>query len=253
MKNDVDRLVEELKLKGYSSQTIRSYQRVVDNFLKSGKSVRDYLLAKVDKSRSTMRTTYFALQFYYENVLNQCFREKIPLAKNHERLPVVLSKKEVNKMIDSTSNINHKYLLMFLYYAGLRLDELVNLKVSDIDYEREVIHLKTTKGSKDRIIFLHQKLKELKPMSYGYMFRNLRGGKYTKRAVQQIVVGAAKKSGINKRVTPHTLRHSFATHLLESGADIRCIQKLLGHKDLKTTQIYTHVANRDIKKLANLI
>ena len=119
MEKAMAQLVEELKLKGYSPQTIRAYQRILDNFLKSGKSARDYLLGKVDKSRSTMRTTYFALQFYYENVLNQDFREKIPLAKNHEKLPVVLSKDEINKMINLTPNINHKYLLMFFSLGSL--------------------------------------------------------------------------------------------------------------------------------------
>ncbi|MBW2977029.1 tyrosine-type recombinase/integrase [Candidatus Woesearchaeota archaeon] len=251
--NGIGKLIDQMKLKGYSPQTVRAYEGVVGNFLKSGKCARDYLLEKADKSRSTMRATYFALQFYFENVLGEEFKEKIPLAKNHEKLPVVLSKDEVSKMIELTSNINHKYLLMFLYYAGLRLDELVNLRVSDVDYGREVIHLKTTKGSRDRIVFLHQKLKELKPMSDGFMFKNLRGSRYTKRSVQQIVACAAKKAGINKKATPHTLRHSFATHLLENGADIRYIQQLLGHKDLKTTQIYTHIASRDVKKLAKLL
>ena len=146
---------------------------------------------------------------------------------------------------------------MFLYYSGLRLDEAINLKWQYIDFDRETIHLKTAKGDKERIVFLHKKLIDMLKIygikEEGLVFFSQRDGRYNKRTIQQIVKSASKKTGIKKNVTPHTLRHSFATHLLEGGADIRYIQQLLGHKDLKTTQIYTHVANKDIKKLANLI
>ncbi|MBL7055336.1 tyrosine-type recombinase/integrase [Candidatus Woesearchaeota archaeon] len=241
-----------LKLKGYSPKTIKSYLNIVSNFLKSKKSVEEFLLKKSDNSRSSVRTSYFALQIYHKEFLNKSFKEKIPLAKAHHKLPIVLSKEEVQKMINLTFNINHKQVIMFLYYAGLRLDELINLRLEDIDYGREIIHLKKTKGSKDRIIFLHERLKDIKPMQNS-VFKSSRGTKYSQRSVQEIVKNAAKKAGIKKKVTPHTLRHSFATHLLENGADIRYIQQLLGHKDLKTTQIYTHVANKDIKNLAKLL
>ena len=241
-----------LKLKGYSPKTIKSYINIVNDFIKSGKSVEEFLLAKSNKSRSTLRTPYFALKIYHKELLKQDFEEKIPLAKSHQKLPIVLSKEEIQNMINITPNINHKQVIMFLYYAGLRLDELINLKSSDIDYSRDIIHLKKTKGSKDRIIFLHEKLKEIMPME-GIVFQSLRGKKYSQRTIQEMVKNVAKKAGIKKKVTPHTLRHSFATHLLENGADIRYIQQLLGHKDLKTTQIYTHVANKDIKNLAKLL
>ncbi len=160
-------------------------------------------------------------------------------------------------MVEATNNIKHKLVLMFLYYAGLRLNEVRNLRWQDLDFDREIIHVKAAKGEKERVVFLHPKLKELLKIyrigTEGLIFLSQRGEKYNKRTIQQIVKHAAKKSEIKKKVTPHTLRHSFATHLLESGADIRYIQQLLGHKDLKTTQIYTHVANKDIKKLANLL
>src|SRR3989338_9394271 len=224
MDEKIRKLVEELKLRGYSKETARAYVGIVNNFLASGKSPRDYLLSKSDMSRSALRTAYFALKFYFGNVLGEGFSEKIPLAKNKEKLPVVLGKSEVMRMIDSTSNLNHKYVLMFLYYAGLRLDELINLSESDIDYERSLIHLKKTKGSKDRVIFLHDRLKEIKVLNEGNVFLTSRGSGYTKRTVQEIVKNAAKKANIKKKVTPHTLRHSFATHLLEGGADIRYIQ-----------------------------
>lgn len=204
-----------------------------------------------------MRSVYFALKFFYEKVLDEKFYEKIPLAKKNLKLPVVLSREEIGKIIKVTTNIKHKLILMFLYYAGLRLDEVRNLKWGDLDFDREIIHVKITKGKKERVIFLHSRLKEMLKVysigTEGLIFLAQRGKKYNKRTIQQMVKNAAKKAGIKKGVTPHTLRHSFATHLLEGGADIRYIQKLLGHKNLQTTQIYTHVANKDIKKLANLL
>ncbi|RLI99552.1 MAG: integrase, partial [Candidatus Aenigmatarchaeota archaeon] len=181
----------------------------------------------------------------------------LPLAKKSLKLPLVLSREEINKMIEVTTNIKHKLVLMCLYFAGLRLDEVRNLKWQDIDFDRDIIHVKTTKGEKERVVFLHSKLKEMLEIygvnKQGLVFISQRGRKYNKRTIQQIVKNTAKKAGIKKMVTPHTLRHSFATHLLEAGADIRYIQQLLGHKSLRTTQIYTHVASKDIKKLANLL
>ena len=145
---------------------------------------------------------------------------------------------------------------MLLYYAGLRLSEVVNLGWNDIDFERGIIHLKITKGGRERIVFLHEKLRNILIASRtdnSLVLISERGKKYNKRTIQLIVMNAAKKANIKKDVHPHTLRHSFATHLLEAGADIRYIQELLGHKNLQTTQIYTHVANKDIKKLSNLL
>ena len=204
-----------------------------------------------------MRSVYFALKFFHEKVLKQNFNQEIPLAKNNEKLPIVLSREEINRMFESVNNLKHRLIIMFLYYTGIRLNELINLKWQDIDFEREIIHLKVTKGSRDRVLFLHSRLKDfiniLKPKKQGLIFVSNFSKKYNKRTIQSIVKNTAKKAGIEKKVTPHTLRHSFATHLLEAGADIRHIQKLLGHKNLRTTQIYTHVANKDIKNLSKLI
>jgi site-specific recombinase XerD len=248
---------EELRLRKYSRQTEKTYLNLIKNFLGSGKQPREYLLGYIDKSRSSIRSVYFAIKFFYENVLGQNFDEKIPLAKNDGKLPVILSKDEVQRMIDSTLNIKHRLILMFLYYTGIRLHEIVNVKWEDIDFDRGVIHLKVTKGSKDRVIFFHEKLKnfisEFNLKRQGLVFLSNTGEKYDKRSIQMVVRNAAKRAGIAKRVTPHTLRHSFATHLLEGGADIRHIQNLLGHANLQTTQIYTHVANKDIKRLAELL
>ena len=250
------KLNEELSLRKYSPQTKKTYFSVVERFIASSLEPRQFLLDYTQKSRSSIRGVYFALKFYCENVLEQRFDERIPLAKNKEKLPIVLSREEINSMINATLNPKHRLLITVLYYTGVRLSEIINLQWRDIDLDRNIIHLKTTKGSKERIIFLHPKIKEF--MLYfedrmDTVFTSTIGKKYNKRTVQLIVKNAAKKAGIRKKATPHTLRHSFATHLLESGANIRSIQQLLGHKDLKTTQIYTHVANNDLTKLADLL
>ena len=253
----LDKLSEELRLRKYSRQTEKAYLSIMRNFISSGLQPREFLLRYTEKSRSSIRSAYFALKFFHENVLNQKFDEKIPLAKNKGKLPIVLNKDEINKMLESTLNLKHRLILMFLYYTGIRLNEIINLRWEDLDFERGTIHLKTAKGEKERVIFFHEKLKSFieyfNLKNESFVFLSNLGKKYDKRTIQLIVRNAAKKARIGKRVTPHTLRHSFATHLLEAGADIRHIQKLLGHANLQTTQIYTHVANKDIKKLANLL
>lgn len=250
----IGKLIEELQLRKYSFQTGKAYINVVKEFLKSCKNARDFLLLHSGKSTSTVRGVYFALKFFYENVLNEKFDGKIPLAKKSLKIPIVLNKNEILKMIDLIENPKHKLILSMLYYAGLRLNEVINIKFEDIDFDRKLIHVKVAKGEKERVIFLHDKIVNLLNLkSGGLILMSERGKKYDGRSIQQVVKNAAKKARINKKVSPNTLRHSFATHLLEAGADIRYIQQLLGHKNLQTTQIYTHVANRDIKKLANLL
>ncbi len=231
--------------------------KIARRFLDSKKTPRTFLLGLTKKSNSTMRTNYFALKFLFESVFKEKFFEKLPLAKPSQKLPIVLSREEIAKIHASETNLRHKLLLALLYYAGLRLNEARNLKWEDMDFDRELIHLKTAKGGKERVVFLHPKIKALLEVSglrsEGLVLETQNGEKYDKRTLQQIVKNASRKAGIVKKATPHTLRHSFATHLLEGGADIRYIQQLLGHKDLRTTQIYTHVANSNIKNLANLL
>ena len=249
----IGKLIQEIKLRKYSFETGKSYIAVIKEFLKSGKEPREFLLGYFNKSNSYMRTVFFSLKFFYENVLNEKFNERIPLAKKSLKLPVVLSKEEVQRLLDAPNNIKHRNVLMFLYYAGLRLNELIDIRWEDVDADRSLIHIKEGKGEKDRVVFLHEKLKVLiNGNKNGLIFQSDRGKEYNKRTIQQIVKNASKKAGIKKKISPHSLRHSFATHLLEGGADIRYIQKLLGHKNLQTTQVYTHVANKDIKNLANL-
>lgn len=250
-------LVDELKLRRYSAKTIKKYSQTISSFLGSEKDARSFLLSYCDKSKSTMRGVYFALKFFHENVKNEKFSEKMPLAKKSFQLPSVLNKGEVQSMFDATTNMKHRLVLLFLYYSGVRLNELIHLRWQDIDFERKTIRITNGKGDKQRAVFLHDKLIEALKF-YGVkkekeVFESNREKRYSDESIQLIVKNAAKRAGIIKKVTPHTLRHSFATHLLEAGADIRYIQKLLGHANLQTTQVYTHVANKDIKRLANLL
>ena len=252
------KLNDELKLRKYSAQTIDLYSSIIERYLHSRKSPREFLLLRTDNCRSTMRVYYFALKFYFENVLGERFDDKIPYVKKDKKLPIVLNKDEIHRMIDVTYNLKHKLVLMFLYYAGLRLNEARNLKWTDLDFERGLIHIKIAKGGKERVVFLHKRLQDsLKVYGMkddGFIFIPENGsGIYCSRTIQQIVKHAARKARLKRIVTPHILRHSFATHLLEAGADIKYIQKLLGHKDIRTTQIYTHVANKDLTKLAELL
>ncbi|MBT7474634.1 tyrosine-type recombinase/integrase, partial [Candidatus Woesearchaeota archaeon] len=180
---------------------------------------------------------------------------KIDTPKKEKKLPKVLSKKDILSMIDNTENLKHKLLLEILYSSGLRVGEAVNLKISDIDVDRNIIRVNQGKGSKDRQSILSKKLKEdllkylcTKRDNDIYLFSK-RENHIVIKTAQKIVDNAAKRVKLNKKVTPHMLRHSFATHLLENGTDIRYIQKLLGHSRLETTQIYTHVANNDLKNI----
>jgi len=251
----IEKLIEGMILRNFTYDTRKSYVFVIKKYLNSGLEVREFLLVNTNKSNAKTRGTYFALKFFYENVIYERFDERIPLAKKEHKLPNVLSKEEVIKLIDVTENIKHKLIIMFLYYAGLRVSEVVSVKWENLDFDRELINLKQAKGNKDRTIFFHKKIIErLRGLNRrGLIFISERDKKYSKGTIQAIVRNSAKKAGLNKRIHPHMLRHSFATHLLEAGADIRYIQKLLGHQSLRTTTIYTHVANKDIKNLADLL
>lgn len=201
-----------------------------------------------------------AIKFYYEKVLG---REKqyyeLHRPKKEHKLPKVLSKTEVKRIFDVTKNLKHKCILMLLYSAGLRRSELLNLDPTDIDSKRMIIRINGSKGKKDRISLLSDNLlnllrqyyKEYRPQKY--LFEGQNGGKYSPTSVANILKNVAIKAGIRKNVTPHMLRHSFATHLLEQGTDLRYIQELLGHNSSKTTEIYTHVSKKAIDKIKNPI
>jgi len=179
--------------------------------------------------------------------------------KKEHKLPKMLSKTEVKRIIDVTTNLKHRWILMLLYSAGLRRSELLNLMLTDIDSERMIIKINGAKRKKDRIYLfsenilhlLRQYYKEYRPKRY--LFEGQNGGKYSAAIVTNILKKSARKAGIRKIVTPHMLRHSFATHLLEQGTDLRYIQELLGHESSKTTEIYTHVSKKAIDNIRKSI
>ena len=253
-------IVQECKLRGYSQKTIDSYLYHNKRFALSKKSPRDFLLTLIEKGDSdeTVRSASFAIKFYLNTIKKdnseiQNILDSLPSIKREKKLPVILSKEEIESLISATKNINHRLIIQIGYSAGLRISEIINLKWQDIDFDRNLIHLKRAKGKKDRIVMLSLKVKDglmnLTPDKEGYVFLTNRGGKYTQRTIQKIIENAATKVGIRKSITPHTLRHSFATHLLENGTDIRYIRDLLFHSYINTTLIYTKVSNKNISKI----
>ena len=270
-------LIDEMKVRGFSAKTIRMYlyqnRRFLEFIRKSPRDVtkRDvesYLIMLYDKrvASATRHLITAALKFYYEGVLKRRFQLKYP--KKENRLSVVLSKEEILRMIDSLRNPKHKLLLMLMYGSGLRLGECINIKIEDFDLGRNVLHVVRGKGAKDRMVNLsssfielflrytgqrmgehrhgHDGMSALREKHEGFLFSSAHNPNWhiTSRAAQNVVKDTLRNCGIRKKAHPHTLRTSYATHLSENGVDVSFIQKLLGHKDIKTTQVYLrHSAN----------
>ncbi len=259
-----------LQLKRYSSNTRKSYINAFQNFLVffshkkiddlKKNEIQEYLLSQLENgtSSSFQNLQINAIKFYYEKVLGRK-REiyDLPRPKKEHKLPAVLSEEEIIKLFKQVSNIKHKAILYLIYSGGLRLSEVVNLKITDIDSKRNLILIRESKGKKDRTTLLSQALLELLRDYYreykpeNYLFEGQKGGQYSVRSVQNIFRMALSKSGIKKHATVHTLRHSFATHLLERGTDLRYIQELLGHANSKTTEIYTHITKKGLDKIVS--
>ncbi|OGF24832.1 hypothetical protein A2331_04795 [Candidatus Falkowbacteria bacterium RIFOXYB2_FULL_34_18] len=223
--------------------------------------IRNYLEKMADNQHasSTLNLAYSAFRFYFQNILHRKFFTNIPRAKKSKKLPVVLTRSEIGQIFAVIVNVKHKLMLGLTYSSGLRVSEIINVRVQDLDFENKLLRVKEAKGLKDRntimsdkiIPFLKQYTKNKKPNDY--IFANEKNGKLTIRSVQKVFMQALKKSDIKKQATCHSLRHSFATHLLENGTDIRYIQELLGHARLETTQIYTKVANNKLKDIQSLL
>ena len=257
------RFQEHLVLKGYSANTLRTYSTEFAQLLYVMKGnpiqeltterLRSYFLychEKLKLSESEIHSRMNAVKFYFEQVLH---RQKmffdIPRPKKKLLLPKMLSKAEIKKIIAATLNLKHSLVLKVCYGMGLRVSEVVALKLSDIDSAEMLVRIEQGKGKKDRIAVLPQSLlPELREyyLSYRpkvYLFEGKEGEAYSVRSAQAVFRKAMEKAGIRKKVGIHGLRHSFATHLMETGTDIRFIQELLGHNSIKTTQIYTHVTD----------
>jgi integrase/recombinase XerD len=197
-----------------------------------------------------------SIKFYFEQVLGQNRKfYVIDRPFKAKTLPEVLSESEVKSIIDGIENLKHKCIILLIYSAGLRISELINLKINNIDAKRNQINIKAAKGNKDRYTLLSEKLLTylrkyfiaFKPKEY--LFEGNSGHAYSARSIQMIFARACEKAKIKKKVTVHTLRHSFATHLLENGTDLRYIQTLLGHSSSKTTEIYTHITSKGMEHI----
>lgn len=262
---EIEKLKTELKLRGFSPLTIRNYAFFVEKFLKktnknvseiNNDDVKIYLAEMFDtKSKNTIMLAVASLKFFFKEILGKEI-EEIKIPKKEKKLPEVLSREEVMSLIDSADNLKSRLIISFLYSTGLRVSELVNLKIEDLNLNEKIGWVRKGKGSKDRIFAISESLsKELqeylnkKAKENTFLFS--KNKPLTTRNIQKIISGTRKRARINKKVTPHTLRHSFATHLLENGTDIRVIQAMLGHSSLSTTQVYTHISSEQIKKVKN--
>ena len=255
----------ELKLRGFSNETIKMYKFYNKKFLifikkEINKITNDDLklfLAEnlnIGNSAKSLVLIKSALLFYFNTLLDKNFILQTPKIK--KSVPVVLTKEELKILFSNVKNFNHKLILMMYYTCGLRLSELLNLKVQDIDFNEKILWVRDGKGGKDRMTIISDEVLEiLKKKLSGFdrknlIFENLKLKKpYSQRNIQYIIEKARVKSELNKDCHIHTLRHSFATHLLEDKVDIRFIQELLGHSDLSTTQIYTKVSKSELKKI----
>ncbi|MEM1535089.1 MAG: tyrosine-type recombinase/integrase [Candidatus Pacearchaeota archaeon] len=254
------KLETELKLQKKSQLTIKNYLYFVSKLLDfckkepeqiSEDDVKAWLASMADKSNSSMILAMAAVRFA-SRLVGKELMANIARPKKPERLPEVLSRDEISKMISAAKTKKSALIIKMLYYTGMRVSELVNMKPSALDLEKgEAVII--GKGNKERRIFLPSKLREeLKEwlsarQGWAYVFSKEKP--LTARNIQKILSKLAKSLGLRKKVTPHKLRHSYATHLLESGLDIRTIQVLLGHKSLDTTQIYTHITDELYKKV----
>lgn len=262
--------MDKLELKRYAANTARSYISAFERFINhyahlkidhlNEQDIREYLkvLIRRELSNATVNLHLNAIKFYYEVVLGMPHRfYDIERPRKKQKLPEVLSRADILKMLSLAGNLKHRCVLELLYSAGLRRSELINLRLKDIDSKRMVIIVRAPKGGRDRQTLLSKRLlknlrgyyREYRPKEL--LFEGRQGRKYSGTSILEIVKQAGARAAIDRKVSPHMLRHSFATHLLEDGVDIRYIQSLLGHKSTKTTEIYTHVAVNSLQAIKN--
>jgi site-specific recombinase XerD len=270
-KNCPDEYLQKLLELRYSESTYKTYKQAFEEFVnyypdqnleEIGEeliiSYLRYLVNDRKISTSVQNTTINAIKFYYEKVLGgkRTFYH-IDRPRTEKTLPEVLSEEQVADIINSIENFKHKAILMTIYSAGLRISEAINLRISDIDSKRMQIRVEQAKGKKDRYTLLSAKtLEVLKKYFLEYkpklwLFEGQNGGQYSEKSIQLIFHKAKESAKITKKVTVHTLRHSFATHLLENGTDLRYIQSLLGHSKSKTTEIYTHITTKGFDQIVS--
>ena len=256
-----------LLAQNYSTSSIKTYTHLMNKFLAFTKStiftqedLTKYLVhcRREEFSASTMRQITSAVKLF-ANLLNiqGIDVSKIIYPRKSNPLPKVLSVEDIRKLLDETINLKHKAIVSILYSTGIRRGEVIRLKVTDIDGKRNTIRINNSKGNKDRIVPLSDALKRvlreyyIKYQPHEYLFEGVKGGAYSAASISQIISKAAFRAKLNKRVSAHMLRHSFATHLMEQGVNLRVIQEMLGHKSSRTTEIYTKVSSSTLSKVPN--
>lgn len=262
----IDKLRTELRIRGFSDRTIATYTFHNTKFMEflnkapdaaESDDIKAYMGHLMDKGYkpASVNLAMSSLRFLYDEMMKKGLFGGITLPKLDKKLPTVLSKDEISRMLEATKNPKHKLLIKMLYSSGLRVSECVSLKVDDLDLKERFGTVRSGKGRKDRTIIISQSLAaeleaylQEKQIQEGPIFA-LKGRPLSIRQAQSVVTSAAKKAGIRKRVFCHALRSSFATHLLEGGTDIRVIQELLGHSNLATTQRYTKVSREQLRKV----
>ena len=266
MINLIDIITQELKLRNYSPKTIKAYTFVAKDLylyfkkplreLSTGE-IKDYLLKKQARSLASQTIALYvnAINFIFREIYKKDGFENLKHPKKTQKLPVVLNREEIKKIIDNIDNLKHRLMIALAYGAGLRVSEVVRLKVLDIDFDELTLVVRQGKGKKDRLTILSKNIRsDLEKIIIGkknndYIFESERGGGLTEMSAQKVFYTALKKAGIKKPASFHSLRHSFATHLLENGVDVRYVQELLGHANIRTTQIYTKVTNPSFKNI----
>lgn len=264
----------EMRLRNYSLKTIKAYVSCLRTYVHylcgkhprqaTERDIRAFLIHLVERemyAASSINQVINALRFLYVELYHQQMSlGNVPRPRKERKLPVVLSQGEVKRIFDGVSNEKHKTLLMLVYSAGLRVGEVVKLRIEDIDNERKMIHIRGGKGKKDRYTILSDVVWNAL-QTYWRLFQprewmfegEIPGHRYAIRSAERVFEVAAQRAGIMKGVSIHSLRHAFATHMLEQGTDLRYIQDLLGHESIKTTEIYTHVSRRKIEALRSPI
>lgn len=265
------RMKSHMELKGLSPRTIQVYLQQMSRFVQhvghgparmDSEEIRSYLhhlLTERQASQATMSQAYSALRLFYEQILGKAWEERtIPRSKQRRKLPVVLSPSEIESLFAATRRLKYRALFMAIYSGGLRVNEATHLQLADIDSQRMLIRVRQGKGHKDRYTLLSKRAlatlreywRHARPETW--LFPGLRvTGPLRTATVQRTFKGTVKAAGINKAATPHTLRHSFATHLLEAGVSLHHIQRLLGHRQLSTTAVYLHLTNGDLSRITN--
>ena len=261
----LEKLDKELCLRNYSMKTRESYGRCVREYLTSvnqplpyqRQQIEDYILEQEQRglSSQTRNLHLNAIKFFYRNILDIRVSIEIRFAKRSKKLPVVLSRDEIGRLLATIGNEKHHLLIALAYGAGLRISEVIHLRVGDLLLDELTIHIKEAKGKKDRITLIPEKLREriraciAGKDSRDFVFSSERGGALSERTAQKVFERALRGANIAKQATFHSLRHSFATHLLENGIDVRYVQELLGHANIRTTQMYMHVTNPSLKNI----